>query len=132
MTKTTELYEWLARWRGGQLSGYHVQLVTRYTDDDGTVIAEKISEALTPAQAEAEGFSLEAILQRVHTDALKLADALRAEMAEKEAAAAQALADAQAAHEQAMQALRDESAAEIQRLNQVVADQAAPEEKASA
>ena len=45
MNKITLPYEVLLRYSNGSLAGAHYVEITRYTEDDGTLIAEKIGDA---------------------------------------------------------------------------------------
>lgn len=68
MTKDTQPYELLVRWRNGKLSGSHIQFIQRIIDDDGKILQETPLDPI-PIGGD-KGFPLEDVLSKIHIDAL--------------------------------------------------------------
>lgn len=120
--KVQHPYEFLVRWRDGQLSGAHVGYIEQLMDEDGSVISHKVLDVMPVAIGGAQGFPLATVVNQLQVDAIARgdaeqarADALQAQLTEREAElkTAQEAAAAEAA------TLREQLAAaqaEIERL----------------
>lgn len=126
MAKTTKLYEFLARFNeDGALQGYHVQTITKhYDDEDGSLIAAKVSGALNVAQATAAGFPLNVVLAALNSEAVMQRDAALAEKAAAEAdasSARQLASERQATIDEMAKARESDAVAAQQRVDSLQA-----------
>lgn len=76
LIKKIQPYEFLIRWDiNGLISGYHLKTLNVIVDDDsGVVESSTDSGAMNAKAAEAVGFPLNAIVDRVATDAIAFRD----------------------------------------------------------
>jgi hypothetical protein len=83
ITKQIQPYELLVRWNNGVMVGAHVQFITKLIED-GTVLNERVGDAMPINVGQGKGFPLADILQAVTTDALIRGDLLEARVQELE------------------------------------------------
>lgn len=69
ITKTTQPYEFLVRWRDGAISGAHIRFLETVLED-GVVLAQKEGNAMPVSLAGEAGYPLADVLSAVQTSAL--------------------------------------------------------------
>lgn len=84
LEKKTLPYEFLARWTDGKLAGAHVGFITQIVED-GVVLSQTVGDVMPVDVGSGKGYPLQDIMDQLHIDALTEVDALKAEVAAKQA-----------------------------------------------
>ena len=89
ITKTTQPYEFLVRWRDGAISGAHIRFLETVLED-GVVLAQKEGNAMPVSLAGEAGYPLADVLSAVQTSALVELEKVKEALATAEATIAAA------------------------------------------
>ena len=87
ITKTTQPYEFLVRWRDGAISGAHIRFLETILED-GVVLAQKEGNAMPVSLAGEAGYPLADVLSAVQKSALVDLEKAKEALATAEAAIA--------------------------------------------
>ena len=87
ITKTTQPYEFLVRWRDGAISGTHIRFLETILED-GVVLAQKEGNAMPVSLAGEAGYPLADVLSAVQKSALVDLEKAKEALATAEAAIA--------------------------------------------